>query len=705
MASPSGSFDGTRISGAESETDGGTWDKWGAAQSPTQETDFVYQGDYAMSNKVSATTGGVDFDKNAPAIDMATTPRAAIMALMVSNYGAIDYTVAKGTAYQIGSGPGAYYDYYIHGLYNAYQKIGGWLLLVIDPNVAAYRDAQVGTPDLTTVDYFGWWADMAGSAKSENVIHDTLSYFDVGKGLTLVAGDGASEDCTFQDFVDLDEGTDANSWGLVSTREGVLYALGVLTIGSLADATEFTDSDVQVVFPDGLFDAGFCGLDINLENPSTDVEILNCQFVGRGREAIVQDFHTNDDVDATDDELDITGHNYETGDYVDYSKQGGSDSMGLTDGNDYWVRRVSADAISLHTTRQGAFGDTDQVDLSQSGGTETHRLTKLTDTRPDMEVVGVSGQATLDGSSFLNHRHIVFQSGAAMEGGVLECKYLEQNDADIHDVKIVTSAIPAVACIQDPVLAELTDLHDISFVQDTRGGLKGHALELSSGSYDFYGLTFSGYGSIGSDQAAVYVSAVTGTIIINVFGGDSPTYRTAGATVSIVVEPVTTEITVKDPNDVIVENARVLVEASDNTGDLPYQDTVTIVRSGTVATVTHTGHGLDDGDKVVIRGADQQEYNGPKSIYNVTANTYDYTVAGAPDSPATGTIKSTGVVVYGLTNAQGKISASRSFSVNQNVKGTARKTSATPYLKARSFTDVVNKTSGLTKTVQLESDE
>lgn len=66
--------------------------------------------------------------------------------------------------------------------------------------------------------------------------------------------------------------------------------------------------------------------------------------------------------------------------------------------------------------------------------------------------------------------------------------------------------------------------------------------------------------------------------------------------------------------------------------------TVTIARSGTVATVTHTGHGFSDFDLVAIAGADQAAYNGNKRITLVDANSYTFTVAGAPVTPATGTI-------------------------------------------------------------------
>lgn len=74
------------------------------------------------------------------------------------------------------------------------------------------------------------------------------------------------------------------------------------------------------------------------------------------------------------------------------------------------------------------------------------------------------------------------------------------------------------------------------------------------------------------------------------------------------------------------------------------QSVVSITRSGSTATVTHTAHGYSTGMPVVIAGANETEYNtagsSPTSITVLDANTYTYTVSGSPATPATGTITS-----------------------------------------------------------------
>ena len=77
------------------------------------------------------------------------------------------------------------------------------------------------------------------------------------------------------------------------------------------------------------------------------------------------------------------------------------------------------------------------------------------------------------------------------------------------------------------------------------------------------------------------------------------------------------------------------------------QKVVTITRVGAVATAVSTAHGFYTKSKVTIAGAVQVDYNGTFTITVVDANTFTYTVANAPATPATGTITATGN--YGLT--------------------------------------------------------
>lgn len=96
---------------------------------------------------------------------------------------------------------------------------------------------------------------------------------------------------------------------------------------------------------------------------------------------------------------------------------------------------------------------------------------------------------------------------------------------------------------------------------------------------------------------------------------------------------------------------------------------VAITRTSTVATVTETAHGRAVGEKVKISGATEPEYNGTFSIVTVPdANTYTYTVAGSPTSPATGTPVAGTTAVYSPIS-----SAFPSVTLYYNVDGVLHK--------------------------------
>ncbi len=168
--------------------------------------------------------------------------------------------------------------------------------------------------------------------------------------------------------------------------------------------------------------------------------------------------------------------------------------------------------------------------------------------------------------------------------------------------------------------------------------------------------------------------------------------------------PVTLSVNAKAAADSAnVVGARVFLEA-DVGGSLPSDAVVTITRSGSTASVAHTAHGMSEGQSVVIRGANQPEYNGIFTISNVTTNAYDYTVSGTPTTPATGTIEATAVVMNAITNASGIATATFAYgSANQPIRGTARKGDSAPYFKPAVISGTIT-TSGLSSTVFMVSD-
>lgn len=177
-----------------------------------------------------------------------------------------------------------------------------------------------------------------------------------------------------------------------------------------------------------------------------------------------------------------------------------------------------------------------------------------------------------------------------------------------------------------------------------------------------------------------------------------------GGSITLINAPAVT-VNIKDIDTKSnIQNTRVVLYA-DSGGDLPYQDSVTITRSGTVATVNHTAHGLRTGLKVLISGANQNEYNGIRTITGVPdANSYTYTVSGSPTTPATGTITSTAIILEGLTDASGNVTVNHRYTSNQPFTGLARKTSSSPYYKESAIGGTIT-INGYSATTLLIEDE
>lgn len=528
-------FDGTRLSEAESETDGGTWDEWDTGKSPSQEPDFVYQfgaSSASISLKVGTSETGVEFEATT-AVDYATTPRVMLFKVIATNYAALNTIGATGMVLYIGSGTTTdRYNYYVHGA-DTYPIAGGWVFVPIDPNVTAYRDATDGTPALGSVDYYAISCTFTASSKSENVAMDAVDYFDSGTGLTLT---GNTPDGVFEDFVDEDEGTAANRWAIVRTVEGIIYVLGTLAIGTSGAATSFTDSNRVLVFPDSLTDVGFAGLAPNIENASSDITWSDCVFVGRGKSNKKIWFDTTTEMETTNDTITAVAHGFLDGQAVLYSKEGGSASTNITDATEYWIEVIDVDTISLHTTRQNAMTAATPLNLTPAGG-EQHSLRRQPDTRPTLTLTGTSGTFNATGCIFDSFRLLTLTSAATLSAcKFVNCSALTQSTATLDLCTITTPFLT-----ENESFITSTDLSDITNSTFTEGD-DGHAIELTvSGVHSLTGNTFTDYwthGGAGGDGATFNTTGGVdgGTDIITTLfthgfsTGDAVYYNDGGGT-------------------------------------------------------------------------------------------------------------------------------------------------------------------------------
>jgi hypothetical protein len=306
-----------------------------------------------------------------------------------------------------------------------------------------------------------------------------------------------------------------------------------------------------------------------------------------------------------------------------------------------------------------------------------------------------SGSASYDfsGLSIIGAGDVVLRAVTTFSGmAFTDCPAIAQNSAVIDGCSFTGCKITSAA------LGDMDNITDCAFASSGTG----HAIEVggSATTITFTGNTFSGYagtnGSTGNE--AIYVNIASGNVTINIAGGGStPSIRTAGATV-VVQNAVTVKVTAKDADTAAaIQSARVLLKASTGT-------TVTITRSGSTASVIHTAHGYSTGQKVVIGGSDQGEYNGLKTITVTGANGYDFTVSGTPATPATGTITSYRVVLDGDTNASGIVQDTGfNYTADLAVDGKVRKGSAATFYKTSPLSGTIS-SAGLDLTAFLVKD-
>lgn len=330
------------------------------------------------------------------------------------------------------------------------------------------------------------------------------------------------------------------------------------------------------------------------------------------------------------------------------------------------------------------------------------------DTRPDYVVYGANGTFNGSSTTFDTFRRCVFNGNCTVDSTT----FLSGQEIIANGASLLSASFSD--CTGDANTSYLNwniNLNTNGLLDGatfTRGTTNTHAIALGTNSptsVDLNNITYSGYNAHnGNEDSAIHVQRTSGTVTLNVTGGTSPTYLSEGADVNIVTGAVTVKATALYQNTSPTANARVLIQAS-APGAFPYQNTVTIVNTGTNANVAHTGHGMATGDYVAIKGPSHVENRGVHQITVTDANYYYYTMASAPGSSPTGTITSTFVALYGNTDGSGVIQTSRVYTANQDVTGVIRKASFSPYYKTAPVAGTITSTGGFTATGVLIIDE
>jgi hypothetical protein len=316
----------------------------------------------------------------------------------------------------------------------------------------------------------------------------------------------------------------------------------------------------------------------------------------------------------------------------------------------------------------------------------------VTGIRGDLVVTGTSGTFDASGMLFQFLRLVTLTSATTiLDSSFVGCGQITAAGADLSGISV--SAYEGTADTSALIWNVATDpVAKLDGGKFTKGTAATHAIEFGTTSpttMELVNMTFTGYGADASTSAALHFKRTSGTVTVTLTGTSTPTYKSDGATIVFVTAARTVKAVVTSTTGTKIQNANVFLYATSG-GNLPADASVTIVNSGTTATVTHSTHGLSTNDYVWIEGASLDANNGVFQITVTGTNTYTYTMGSTPGSSPTGTILSTFVFLKGLTDINGEISMSRQIPATQPISGWARKSSSAPYYKTGPITGSVS---------------
>jgi len=614
----------------------------------------------------------------------------------------------------------------------------GWICHVVDP--ASTPDFSTGTPVMSSVDRIGIRAGAlqtvgGGSVKSNPVIWDALRY---GTGLTVINGTSGAP-VAFADIYAADNAT-AAKWGILGKSGGIYFGAGKLNLGTTGQTavTVFTDTGQVLVWRDQRVATGFYEIKLvgaasfpttlTLGAISGTLTSGGCTIRGAGlnsQRLVVPTVVSGGTGYTANDILTVTG------------------GAGTTAAQFKVITVASGVITQAQMETAGTYSAPPTGTLSVTGGTGTGATFTATPVGgsvwtltasaanqtlnlygcalSEMKSAALTTTSTVNGCSFQNCGEIT-PSGAVVKNCTFQDMRTATPISAVYQIRVTTTTPTltgnkytncATAILWDRNADVNGQIDDSVF---TSGGT-GHAIELGPNApttLTLTSVTFTGYSgtpgsnptaSSGSADAAIYNNSGK-TITINIAGGTVPAVQNgAGSTTVVVAGTVTTSITVVDvTTGAAVASARVLVTAGSAAGPMPYQKTTTITSSGATATATCAAHGLVNGTKAVIKGADQPEYDGVVTVTVTGADTFTYPISGTPATPATGTIITTGVVIDGATDASGLISDTRTHASNQPITGKIRRATGGTLYKTGSLTGTVSSTTGFAATVQLIPD-
>lgn len=663
--------------------------------------DYSIEGTNAVDKQVSAAEKGFMYDNTT---NFSIGPNDHFFIWVVCSVpGLTDTRDNRGIHISIGDSTSAFVKFHVNG--GDTKPRGGISPYAIryDNTTLSNRRTLVGSPGITP-SWIGGGANVTGTAKFANFACDAAR---IGTGYDITGGTGADPAGNFAGMATDDEST---AEGICQTADGGFSVQGKIRIGNSGTECEFTDSNINLFIIDTL--DGEALTDFTEFIVSDDLSILtltNINFVALGTNNPGRLESVTPLVTAQDETL------YDNSPTTEGTFSGGTGhaASDVITMDDDWttvlVDAVSGGVVTQFTvTSLRGRSAVDGTTINQSTTTGSGIDFSLT---PGVDNIVLAGTNTFTNVGFVDFGETILSVNDTLTG----CRWVGSDVVTANGATFTASAFSGYEGTSDTsYLVWDTDadpngeLDDTSF---TKGSASTHAIEFGLNSpltMTLTGIDFSGYNAANTNtDSTFHVKRTSGTVTINISGGSgNVSYKSDGATVVIVQNPVTLELTVIDNStESAIEGARAYVTAG-SVGPLPFQDSVTITRVSTTASVAHTAHGLSNGNFILIEGADQDEYNGIQTISNVSTNAYDFTVSGSPTTPATGTITATAVIISGTTNGSGIINDTRPYTSDQEFVGRVRdSTPPEPFYKTQAISGTIDNVSGRDVNVRLIRDQ
>uniref|UniRef100_A0A6M3LAA7 Uncharacterized protein n=1 Tax=viral metagenome TaxID=1070528 RepID=A0A6M3LAA7_9ZZZZ len=465
----------------------GDWGELGAGYIGTNPDVYLY-GTGSIGSQYASKVGYSYFDRVTP-VDFNSTWAGNFVYMWINISAKGAFTTADSFCIRLGTSNSANYnDYFIANKDDSNGWPGGWKLFVIDPTKT--RTSGNGTLNLASVQYFGNYIATDVSVRADSIWWSQIA---VAKGLRILG----TSTTGWADAVAYCTDYPNRAWGVLQEREGIYYVYGGLWVGSSTAS-------------------------------------MATSFVTAGR--VIQ-FGTSEYRNATTDWV--------------TSYPNTANTLVVEDQNGYSTIFTDGVIVGSDAGRSGSqfIGDPNStISMTLYSGNDASSVTKMYGTTfKDIKgtiILGANianqyfsdtfqgcGIMTL-GTSSVQNTLFVSQLGLITYGGGI-----------LKNCSFISATVP-VALSWNVAVDTNTKLDGTLF---SSGGT-GHAIEFGTNtptSLTFNNLTFTGYGSDETTDAAIYNNSGK-AIEISLNGTTQPTVKNGGGASTTFPSSITLKIAVKD---------------------------------------------------------------------------------------------------------------------------------------------------------------